>query len=142
MFASISSALLFLIAAPAFACDSLAGKYVGLPGSDFERMSVRSLERGAEVVLKPEGSSRERVLQLVLDGAEQAGDGDYTGMSYRAYCDRGALFIWAHFPGRADPLLYLFSREGAELQLVNSIGSYARVTGRFRALAQTAKPAN
>lgn len=135
MFASIFRALLFLVAAPALACDSLPGKYLGLPGSDFERLSIRLLEQGAlaEVSLLPESSSRERLLSLVLDGADHAGDGEYTGESYRAYCDRGALWLWAHFPGRADPLLYLFSRDGEEVQLVNSFGSYSRITGRFRA---------
>jgi hypothetical protein len=124
------------VAAPA-ACEELAGKYRAVEtadySSDFTRLDFRVEERGtrATLALWPEGAAAPRHLRLALDGQPHAGDGTYTGASYRASCEDEVLTIEAAFPAREEPLFYVVFKEEGELRLINAIGSYARITGRF-----------
>ncbi|RZA07440.1 MAG: hypothetical protein EOP11_07700 [Proteobacteria bacterium] len=131
----------FLAAAKAEAgCEELAGKYRGVAdeaySSDFSRAEFGITERGggARISLWPDGSDQPRRLDIILDGQEHPGDGAYTGKSYVAFCEEGALTVRASFPEQPDPLLYYFYEEEAELKLVNAVGSYSRLTGRFTRL--------
>lgn len=129
--------LAMLAGAPALAaCEGLAGNYVGVESpdysSDFSRLEFRAGAAAVGVSLWPQGSAAPRMMNVVIGDKWNPGDGEYTGEKYRAACEGGTLFVEARLAERADSFFYVFYREDGELRLVNAIGDYARMTGRFR----------